>query len=110
MDENTITTVFKADISQFSSSTQQLNQYIKTVNSEFDVATSTLGKWSDSTDGLTAKITQLNKVLEAEKMKLSDMKKRYEEMVAAVNPSVESDHLPSVDVATSNSLLTVFMY
>ena len=61
MDENTITTVFKADISQFSSSTQQLNQYIKTVNSEFDVATSSLGKWSDSTDGLTAKITQLNK-------------------------------------------------
>lgn len=83
MDENTITTVFKADISQFSSSTQQLNQYIKTVNSEFDVATSSLGKWSDSTDGLTAKITQLNKVLEAEKMKLSDMKKRFEEMEAA---------------------------
>ena len=83
MDENTITTVFKADISQFSSSTQQLNQYIKTVNSEFDVATSSLGKWSDSTDGLTAKITQLNKVIEAEKMKLSDMKKRYEEMEAA---------------------------
>ena len=83
MDENTITTVFKADISQFSSSTQQLNQYIKTVNSEFDVATSSLGKWSDSTDGLTAKITQLNKVLEAEKMKLSDMKKRLEEMEAA---------------------------
>ncbi len=83
MDENTITTVFKADISQFSSSTQQLNQYIKTVNSEFDVATSSLGKWSDSTDGLTAKITQLNKVLEAEKMKLSDMKKRLEEMEKA---------------------------
>ena len=83
MDENTITTVFKADISQFSSSTQQLNQYIKTVNSEFDVATSSLGKWSDSTDGLKAKITQLNKVLEAEKMKLSDMKKRLEEMEKA---------------------------
>ncbi len=83
MDENTITTVFKADISQFSSSTQQLNQYIKTVNSEFDVATSSLGKWSDSTDGLKARITQLNKVLEAEKMKLSDMKKRLEEMEKA---------------------------
>lgn len=83
MDENTITTIFKADISQFSSSTQQLNQYIKTVNSEFDVATSSLGKWSDSTDGLTAKITQLNKVLEAEKMKLSDMQKRYDEMAKA---------------------------
>lgn len=83
MDENTITTIFKADISQFSSSTQQLNTYIKTVNSEFEVATSSLGKWSDSTDGLTAKITQLNKVLDAEKMKLSDMQKRYDEMKSA---------------------------
>ena len=83
MDENTITTVFKADISQFSSSTQQLNQYIKTVNSEFDVATASLGKWSDSTDGLKAKITQLNKTLEAEKLKLQDMKKRLEEMEKA---------------------------
>lgn len=83
MDENTITTVFKADISQFSSSTQQLNQYIKTVNSEFDVATASLGKWSDSADGLKARITQLNKVLEAEKLKLKDMKKRLEEMEKA---------------------------
>ena len=83
MDENTITTVFKADISQFSSSTQQLNQYIKTVNSEFDVATAGMGKWSDSADGLKARITQLNKVLEAEKMKLSDMRKRLEEMEKA---------------------------
>lgn len=83
MDENTITTVFRADISQFSSSTQQLNTYIKTVNSEFEVATSEMGKWSDSTDGLTAKITQLNKVLDAEKAKLEAMKKRLADMEAA---------------------------
>ncbi|MBQ6447095.1 MAG: phage tail tape measure protein [Bacillus sp. (in: Bacteria)] len=83
MDENTITTVFRADISQFSSSAQQLNTYIKTVNSEFEVATSEMGKWSDSTDGLTAKITQLNKVLDAEKAKLEAMKKRLADMEAA---------------------------
>lgn len=72
-EENTITTIFRADISQFSSSTQQLNQYVKTVNSEFNLATASMGKWSDSTDGLQAKITQLNKTLEAEKMKLSNL-------------------------------------
>lgn len=83
MDENTITTVFRADISQFSASTQELNRYIKTVNSEFDVATAGMGKWSDTTDGLTAKITQLNKVLQAEKMKLDDMRKRYDELKKA---------------------------
>lgn len=72
-EENTITTIFRADISQFSASTQQLNTYIKTVNSEFNVATASMGKWSDSTDGLQAKITQLNKTLEAEKMKLGNL-------------------------------------
>jgi len=82
-EENTITTVFRADISQFSASTQQLNTYIRNVNSQFEVASAGLGKWSDSTDGLTAKINQLNGVLEAEKKKLALMTQRYAEMEAA---------------------------
>ena len=63
--EREITTVFKADISNFSSSTQELNRYIKTVNSEFKSATSSMGDWSKNTDGLQAKITSLNKIMEA---------------------------------------------
>lgn len=80
-EERTITTSFKADISQFSASTQQLNQYIKTVNSEFANATAGLGRWSDSTDGLTAKITQLNRILEAEKLKLGNLESAYKKLV-----------------------------
>lgn len=76
-EENTITTVFRADISQFSASTQQLNSYVKTVNSEFNEAVAGMGKWSDSTDGLNAKITQLNKILQAEQSKLSSLEKEY---------------------------------
>lgn len=75
--ENTITTIFQADISQFSSSTQQLNQYIRTINSEFANATAGMGKWSDSTDGLQAKITQLNGILDAEKKKLANLESQY---------------------------------
>jgi len=82
-EDNTITTIFRADISQFSASTQQLNTYIRNVNSQFDAAVGGLGKWSDSTDGLQAKINQLNGVLEAEKKKLSLMVDRYNEMEAA---------------------------
>ena len=33
-DEREITTVFKADITQFTQSTQQLNKYVATVNAE----------------------------------------------------------------------------
>lgn len=80
--ERVISTYFKADISDFSASTQQLNRYIKTVNSEFANATAGMGKWSDNADGLSAKLKQLNGVLEAEKRKLGDLESAYAELVA----------------------------
>lgn len=81
--QNTITTVFKADISNFSQSTISLNRYISTVNSEFKNAVAGLDNWERTQDGLTAKITQLNKVLEAEKKKLDTLESSYADMVAA---------------------------
>ena len=82
-EQNTITTVFKADISNFSKSTQDLNRYISTVNSEFKNAVAGLDNWSRTQDGLQAKITQLNKILEAEKGKLGNLESAYADMVAA---------------------------
>ena len=76
-EENTITTIFKADISQFSSSAQQLNQYVRTVNSEFNLATASMDRWSDNTDGLQAKLKQLNGTLEAQKAKLKPLEEQY---------------------------------
>lgn len=81
--QNTITTVFKADISNFSKSTQDLNRYISTVNAEFKEAVAGLDRWDRSQTGLQAKITQLNKILEAEKGKLENLESAYAEMVAA---------------------------
>lgn len=82
-DQNTITTVFKADISNFSKSTQDLNRYISTVNSEFKNAVAGLDRWDKTQTGLQAKITQLNKILEAEKGKLDNLESAYADMVAA---------------------------
>lgn len=76
-DENTITTVFRADISQFSASAQQLNQYVRTVNNEFNVATASMDRWSDNADGLQAKLKQLNGTLEAQKKKLQPLEEEY---------------------------------
>lgn len=80
--ERVITTVFRADISNFSKSTQDLNRYVANVNSQFSLATSHLGKWSDSTEGLQAKLTQLNGVLTAEQKKLEMMEQAYADLVA----------------------------
>ena len=81
--ERVISTVFKADISNFSASTQELNRYIKTVNSEFAAATAHLDRWSDSTEGLQAKITQLNGILSAEEKKLAELEKQYNALTDA---------------------------
>lgn len=80
-EERTITTVFKADISNFSASTQQLNRYVAQVNSEFKNATASMGRWNDNADGLRAKLEQLNKVHDAESRKLKELEAQYAEAV-----------------------------
>lgn len=80
-EERTITTVFKADISNFSASTQQLNRYVAQVNSEFKNATASMGRWNDNADGLRAKIEQLNKLYDAESRKLKILEDSYAEVV-----------------------------
>lgn len=79
-EERTITTVFKADISNFTASTQQLNRYVLQVNSEFKNATASMGKWNNNADGLRAKITQLNGLYDAENKKLKDLEDQYNQL------------------------------
>lgn len=78
--EREITTVFKADISNFTAATQQLNRDVALVNSEFKNATASMGKWSDNTDGLKAKLTQLNGTLDAEKKRLALLEAQYDDL------------------------------
>lgn len=79
-EERTITTVFRADISNFSASTQQLNRYISQVNAEFKNSTASMGRWNDNAEGLRAKITQLTKVHEAESRKLQELEAQYAQL------------------------------
>lgn len=103
--ENNITTVFRADISQFSKATQDMNRYISQVNSEFKLATAGMGKWSDSTDGLRAKLTQLNGVLQAEEQKLKNLEDSLADLEAQGKGNTkEADKLR---VAINNQRATV---
>ena len=80
-DEREITTVFRADISQFSAATQQLNRNVAQVNSEFKNSVASMQRWNDNTEGLRAKLTQLNGVLDQEKKRLALMEAQYAELV-----------------------------
>lgn len=79
-DNNTITTVFRANIDQFSASTQEMKRYMGLVNAEFQEATAGLGKFSDSTEGLQAKLRQLDGTLAAQKKQLAALESQYNSM------------------------------
>lgn len=81
-EENIKTTLqFQADITDFKAAMQEANRAIKLANSEFKAASSGMDDWSNSTDGLSAKLRQLSTVQEAEQRKLDALKASYAQVV-----------------------------
>lgn len=79
MAKDTETTAkFKADISELKAAFQEASRQVRLANSEFKAATAGMDNWNQSADGLSAKITQLNGVLSAQKSQLSSLEKQYE--------------------------------
>ena len=62
MANNETTVKFQADISDLKSKMQQAQREIKLANAQFKAASSTMDDWSKSSEGLKAKLTQLNTV------------------------------------------------
>lgn len=75
-----ITTRYKVDISDLKKGISQAIQQIKLANAQFNSATAGIDNWSDSVDGVSAKLKQLNTILENEKIKLANYRKQYIEI------------------------------
>lgn len=73
---NETTTKFKVDISELKAGIQEANRQIRLANAEFKAASSGMDNWADSTDGVSAKIKQLETVLQSENAKLENLKKQ----------------------------------
>lgn len=71
------TTKFKADISELKSQFQEAQRTIRLANAQFKSATGGMDNWAKSADGLTAKMEQLNTVVDGEKKKLSSLEEQY---------------------------------
>lgn len=78
---NEPTTKFKADTSDFKKGIQDAVRQIRLANAEFKATTSGMDDWSKSTEGVQAKITQLEKTLENENKKLEAYKQQLAEVV-----------------------------
>lgn len=76
-----VTIKFQADISDLKSGITDANKDIKLANAEFKAASSGMDDWGTSSEGISEKLKQLEKVLTAENKKLSS----YQEQLKRVN-------------------------
>ena len=74
---NESTMKWKVDINQLTKAMQDAKRSISVANAEFKTATASMDKWSKSSDGLEAKITQLNKLLPSQRSILASLEKQY---------------------------------
>lgn len=77
------TSKFSIDITDLKKGIQQANQLMRVANSEFKAAAGGMGKWSDSADGLSAKLKELNTVQDLQKAKLEILTAEYDKVVKA---------------------------
>lgn len=78
MPNNETTTKFKVDISELTKAMQEAKRSIAVANSEFKEAASSCDDWSKSSDGLNAKLTQLDKTHKAQKTILKSLEAQYD--------------------------------
>ena len=72
--ENIYGIKYEVNIDELKTSTAEATKKIKLANAEFKESSSKLEDWGSSTDGVGAKLKQLNTILEANKSKLSNLK------------------------------------
>lgn len=80
MPEENITTKFKVDLSELKSGISEANQNIKLANAQFKAASAGMDDWQNSADGISAKLKQLEAVLEAENAKLRNYQQQLEKV------------------------------
>lgn len=74
---------YVVDLSELKSGIRQANNQIKSANAAFKLASSGMDDWRKSSDGLSAKIKQLETVLSAESNKLKSYRAQLEQVTKA---------------------------
>lgn len=78
--EEIIGVKFNVDVSNFSKGLKQVNSYIQQSNSEFKKASAGLDDWASDTQAVTAKIKNLQEVLQLQNTRVELYRKKLEEL------------------------------
>lgn len=83
MANNETTTKFKVDISELKKAMQDAKKSVAVANSEFKAVSSTMDDWTKSSEGISAKLKQLDSNLKNQKTILKSLEDQYEQVAAA---------------------------
>lgn len=87
MAENEVTTKFRVDISDLKKNIADANREMKLANAQFKATASSMENWGSSADGVSAKIKQVSKIVDAQKSKLN----AYKSQLARVQEAYEEN-------------------
>ncbi len=91
-EENVIGLAMQLDVTDIKAGIKEVNNIIKSSKDEFNNATAGMDKWSKSSEGLTAKLSQLGKQFDAQEKAVAG----YEAEIKRVS-SLEGDHSTQLD-------------
>jgi len=84
---NETTNKLGLDISEFKKNIQEANRLIRVANSEFKAASSGMGDWAKSADGIGAKLKNLKSVLNSQNTILNSLEAQYKAVADAEGES-----------------------
>lgn len=107
MAENTnyIGVAMGMDVTDLKAGLSEANKQIQLANSKFKAAASGMDDWTKSTEGLTAKVKQLDDVLKAQKSKLAGLKAEYEKVVAEQGEGSEAARKLQVEINNQQAVV-----
>lgn len=93
------------DVTDLKAGILEANKQIKLANSEFKAASSGMDDWTKSTEGLNAKIKQLDTVLSAQKSKLAGLKAEYEKVAREQGENSEAARNLKIQINNQQSIV-----
>lgn len=104
-DSNYIGVAMGLDVTDLKAGLAEANKQIQLANSEFKAASSGMEDWTKSTEGLTAKVKQLDSVLTAQKSKLAGLQAEYEKVAKEQGENSEAARKLQVQINNQTAVV-----
>ena len=93
------------DVTDLKAGLSEANKQIQLANSEFKAASSGMDDWTKSTEGLSAKVKQLDTVLNAQKSKLAGLQAEYEKVAKEQGENSEAARKLKVQINNQQAVV-----